>query len=332
MSKPKRKRIVDKKLYCYIVKSNNDLNMTFKKINQKINGDYSELEERGLIYTSQIDGFKYFLDVKEKNCYKKINETGKLTIYNCILYKLREDEFPYLFNLSTGNKAEIPSTAKDTLMEQTHFIIIPEINIIISEYNYIGANVVSKLLFLVDRVLGPSYSNGFKVNQVLDTETSYRVRHLKKIKKMQFKAGHQGMKTIAKHFKIGALDSMFNCFGNTEELEFEIIITGKGKNNSKNSKNIDVPDLEEFKRLCDKINITADKKTLDIKKAKVIDPTYNTALPIDLFEEYLLAEVTAIKLSDKSKYIDSEDMFKKMLGVYNNNIFEMSAYIGIELE
>ena len=330
MENEENRKTIEKKIYALKVHSNKSIDDTFDKISQKVNNDYSELEDRGLIYTHAIDKFKYFLDVKPKIEYDKKNENGKLTVYNCILYKLREDEFPFLFNIATGEKELIPSTDKNTIMEQTHFIVIPELNVILSEYNSHGARVSNRLLFLVDKILGPQYSDGFRVDNILDYKTSMNIRNMKKIKKLQFKAGHQGMKTINKYLHIGVLDTISGTFDNSEELEFEITIRGKGKINSKNSKNIELPDLEKFKELCDKI-LKDGGNELDIQKARILDPTVNRALPIDLFQEYLISTVTAIKLTNRSKYIDSIDMFKKILEVYNNNEFELSNFIKIEI-
>lgn len=275
---------IDKKVYAYNITSEQDLNLIFLNIKDKISDNYENLESRNLVYTSIKDGYKYFLDVKNiKDC-NKVDESGTIKIFECILYKLRETDFPYLFDLATGEKSNIESTDTEALMEQTHFLVIPEVNLILSEYNHFGAQV-NKLIFLINKILGPLYSNGFEVKHLLNSKTAIKVNNLEILNEFRFKAGHQGLRTISNYFKVDAIDVLDKCFDNSTDLELEIIIKGKGQ--GKNKKNIEIKDMGLFKRLCNLIYNSKNKKTLDIKTAQIKDAEMQSKLPIDLFSEYL---------------------------------------------
>ena len=330
----KEKTNVNKKTYAYNINAERDLLEIFTLVKEKINNNYTNLDERNLIFTDGKNGLKYFLDVKNIEEYEKINDNNKIHICKCILYKLRSDDFPYLFDILTGQKTEINSNNSDTIMEQTHFIMIPELKVIISEYNHFGAQP-TKIPAVIQKVLGEAYVNKLEVKHMLNTETAYRLRNLKDVETISIKCGHQGLKTVNHYFNVNFLDVMEKGFRNTEDLEFKFTISGKGR--GANKKSIELEDESKFKRFCNLLFNSKNKKNLDIHSAKINERRTKgkleiKELPIDLFSDYFVEEVTAVRLSKKSKYIDSDDMFKKLLELYNENKFEFSDYGKIKLE
>ena len=322
-------KTIPKKVYAYKISSKESLNLIFSKVKEKINENYKNLKERELVFTDKKTGLKYFLDVKNKKEYKKSDCLGTLLAYECILYKLRETDFPYLFDFATGDKTNIAASDSEALMEQTHFVAYPEVKLLLSEYNHSGAQV-TKLIFIIDTVLGHLYSQDFQVENILNPNTAYRINNMEKIDQFTFKAGHQGLRTISNYFKVDAIDVIDKCFDDFSDLEFEITIKGKGV--GKNRKNLKIKDLDRFKRLCNLIFHSKNKKTLDIKKAQFKEARNYTELPVDLFSEHLIHEVKATKISERTKYIDSDDMFRKINELYADNAFEISNYIKIDLE
>ncbi|VYT70798.1 hypothetical protein [Clostridium tertium] len=323
------KKTVPKKVYAYKIDAREDLNSIFSKVKEKINDDYTNLKERELVFTDNKTGLKYFLDVKNKKEHKKSDCRGTLLAYECILYKLRETDFPYLFDLATGDKTNIDASDSEALMEQTHFVVYPEINLLLSEYNHFGAPV-SKLIYIIDTVLGHLYSQDFEVKNILNPNTAYRINNMEKINQFTFRAGHQGLRTISHYFKVDTIDVINKCFDDFSDLEFEITIKGKGRGN--NREELKIKNLDRFKRLCNLIFNSKNKKTLDIQKAQFKEARSYTELPVDLFSEHLIHEVKATKISERTKYIDSDDMFRKINELYVDNAFEISNYIKIDLE
>lgn len=322
---------ISKKVYCYSIKSQNNLSDTLDTYMKKVNNNYKNLEKRKLIFTDQKDNMKYFLDVRRKINLKqdpnnKNESKNKIShMYECILYKLRDSDFPYLFNLTTGAKNKIIAQKADTLMEQTHFLIFPQIGLIISEYNHVGARI-SKFINTIQNSLEIKYSAGLQIKFIYDTKTIEKIRNLKTIKSITLKAGHQGFKTLSRKLKIGPLDTILGTFENESELEFEIIIKGKGKNkgvivDEKNPKSTIKNRLEDLYKY-----ITKNKDSADIKKVQINELDKGSKLPIDLFEEYLVSDISVIKLDNRFKYVDQEDMFKNLFLVYNDNKFELGFY------
>ena len=279
-------KTIPKKVYAYKISSKESLNLIFSKVKEKINENYKNLKERELVFTDKKTGLKYFLDVKNKKEYKKSDCLGTLLAYECILYKLRETDFPYLFDFATGDKTNIAAS--------------------------------------------DSEAQDFQVENILNPNTAYRINNMEKIDQFTFKAGHQGLRTISNYFKVDAIDVIDKCFDDFSDLEFEITIKGKGV--GKNRKNLKIKDLDRFKRLCNLIFHSKNKKTLDIKKAQFKEARNYTELPVDLFSEHLIHEVKATKISERTKYIDSDDMFRKINELYADNAFEISNYIKIDLE
>lgn len=327
--------LVTRKVFCYNVHSNKSLEDILKTYQQKLGNDYTQLERRGLIYFSEKDRYKYFLDidmVEAKNSSSLCGVFDK-SVYNCILYKLRESDFPYLFDLVTGDKDKINAKLSQALMEQTHFIVIPELNIIVSEFNYQGPKI-SKFIDVIRNSLGLSYADGLSITSIFNNKTIEKIRNLKGIKSMTFKAGHQGIRTLSSKMEIGGLDAILGTYSNCEDLEFEITIKGKGR--SKQVKQLNDNDEHFLKKALEKLFDFIDRSKVDninsdISKAKVIEFEGESNYPIDLLEEHLVQEVTACKLDDRFKYIDSKDMFNQLFKIYNENKFELSSFQKLEL-
>ncbi len=320
---------ITRKVHCYDVKSTTEIGEILEAYIQKLNNDYKNLNERKLIYSSPKDGYKYFLDIQEV----KIKELSKEGInrtscmYNCILYKLRNSDFPYLFDLITGDKEKINASIDQAIMEQTHFIILPNVKLIITEYNHQGPRII-KFIDVINESLGLKYSSGLNITPIFNAKTIDKIRKLKGVKSLTVKAGHQGLRYIASQMKIKGLDALMGTFSNDEELEFEIIVKGKGRGKKVEQDGI----KENIENLFTSMAKIKNKKiNLGIKKAKIDEFEGESDYPIDLLEEHLVQEVTACKLDDRFKYINSEDMFNQLFKVYNKNMFKLDRFKELEI-
>ncbi|WP_415336134.1 hypothetical protein [Clostridium perfringens] len=72
----KEKTNVKKKTYAYNINAERDLLEIFTLVKEKINNNYTNLDERNLIFTDGKNGLKYFLDVKNIEEYEKINDNN----------------------------------------------------------------------------------------------------------------------------------------------------------------------------------------------------------------------------------------------------------------
>ncbi|SHJ13441.1 hypothetical protein [Clostridium magnum] len=325
---------VTRKVYCYDITAAKGLKEImegyYSAYNTIINSG-EDLQKSKLIYENSKDNLKYYLDINRKVDVENEDKTSATKVdcyYECILYKLRETDFPYLFDLKTGDKDKIQARLTQALMEQTHFIIIPQLNLIISEYNHLGPNIY-KLMSIIDNTLGFPYSCSLNINHIYNGKTIDKIRNLKGIKSMTFKAGHQGLRTLSSIMEVGFLDVKNGTFDNDSELEFEITIKGKGR--KKEIKKQNNGEENGLKQCVEKLYRYIDgskKKEIDadISKAKIKEFDGDSSLPIDLLEEHLVSDIIVSKLDDKFKYLNSKDMFEELFKIYNSNKFDLSKY------
>lgn len=319
---------ITRKVHCYNVMAKLNLNDILDAYIERLNNDYTKLEERKMLYSGEKDNFKYFMDIQKVESVEICQDgvRNDSCIYNCTLYKLRSTDFPYLFDLMTGNKEKINASINQSIMEQTHFILIPNSGIIISEYNHQGPRI-TKFINIIHETLEVKYSSGLNIVPIFNAKTIDKIRNLKGIKSMNFKAGHQGLRYIATEMKIKGLDALMGTFSNDNELEFEIIIKGKGR-----SKQVEQEGLKQnVERLFNSMTkAKSNKVDLGIKKAKIDEFESESDYPIDLLEQYLVQEVTVCKLDDRYKYLNSEDMFNQLFKLYNKNSFKLDKFKSIE--
>ena len=93
-----KNRTVERKIYFYKVVCEVDgteclINNIFDKYAELLNGNYENLEERHLV-TPYFEKY-HFLDVKKHDY--------DTDIYYGKFYSLRSTDFPYLFNVKSGN-------------------------------------------------------------------------------------------------------------------------------------------------------------------------------------------------------------------------------------
>lgn len=315
---------VTRRIFCYNVV--NQGKISFKKVlddyNSKLNSDYIDLEKRDLIFTK--DSFKFFLDIHSiDKYYDHDNINMGYEIYNCIIYKLRDKDFPYLFNLMSGSKTKLKVGKNDSLMEQTHFIVIPKLNLLLMENNHFGPSI-NLLPPIISKALGVHYISDLKITPIFNVKTVDKIRRLKNIKSIRLRAGHQGLKTISKYIGIGLLDTTEETFDSDTELMFDLVIKGKGRYKNINNKenNLLVEKMLELKTYLDS-HILKKAKT-DIEKVQIEE--IGSKYPIDLLEEFLVSEVTVCKLDEKYKYLDSNSMFKSIFLMYNDNVLELDKF------
>ena len=134
--KDNKKRSVERKIFFYKVTCTVDgrdckLNDIFDSYINLLDSNYENLEARNLAIP-HFEKF-HFLDAT-KHQYDQDVYIGKF-------YSLRSTDFPYLFNMQSGNRQEISSNDEDTLMEQTHFACFTNQRLIVSEYNFYGARI-----------------------------------------------------------------------------------------------------------------------------------------------------------------------------------------------
>ncbi|MCD7817467.1 MAG: hypothetical protein LUH07_00205 [Lachnospiraceae bacterium] len=253
--------------------------------------------------------------------------------YRGKFYSLRLSDFPYLFNMKDGIKQEISSNDSDTLMEQTHFYCFTNKRLIVSEYNFFGARIEQLAIYLQKVMFSiyPSKRIEISITPIVIPEYFKKILNRKSISKIQFKVAAPGLKLLKEHGIIGFSDIARNGISPQSEFYIDIEISG-GRNKCLELHNI----KEVLHNIVNVIKIgnDMDKEQPDgkyniFRKAKVraYNPEEGKVLPYDLLDEKLVHNCYVEKISDKTKYVNSEKMFMRIMEAYNSKRDDALAYM-----
>ena len=273
----------------------------------------NNLEDRGLAIPF-YDKF-HFLEVVQHEYDKNIYQ-GKF-------YSLRSTDFPYLFNLLNGNRQEIPASDDDTLMEQTHFCCIVNTNLLVSEYNFHGARIerlANYLISIMERIY-PSKNYDISIDPIIMPDYYTRIANCRSLSKLQFKVATPGLKMLKEFGVINGADVLKNNVDVGTDFYIDIEVSGGGKGS-----HIPVSDLPTFLQKI--VNMIKKSKEIELEakdgsspifsKAKLrgLDSDAGKVIPYDLLDEKLVQNEWVEKISNRSKYVDSNKMFEAILKAY----------------
>lgn len=316
--KESKNKSVERKIYYYKVTCK--CNSTDKPISGLFNAyiklydnNGNNLENRGLAipFYDKFHFLEVFQHEHDKNIYQ-----GKF-------YSLRATDFPYLFNLSDGNRQEIPATDDDTLMEQTHFCCIVNKNLLVSEYNFHGAKIERLANYLINIMgqINPSQKYEVNIDPIIMPDYYTRITNCRSLSKLQFKVAKPGLKMLKKFNIINGADILTNDVDSGTDFYIDIEVSGGGKGS-----NVQVADLPSFLQKI--INMIKKSKEIELEskdgsnpifsKAKLrgLDSDVDKIIPYDLLDEKLVQNEWVEKVSNRSKYVDSDKMFIALLNAY----------------
>lgn len=236
--KNNKNRSVERKIFFYKITCIADgnvceINDIFDGYINLLNSNYEDLEARKLAIP-HFEKF-HFLDIS-RHKYDQNVYLGKF-------YSLRSTDFPYLFNMQSGNRQEISSNDKDTLMEQTHFVCFTNQHLIVSEYNFYGARIekladyLAKIMFEIN----PSKRYVISILPIVIPEYFKQIVNCTSISKVQFKVAHPGLKILSDEGIIGISDIVRDNLSEASDYCIDIELSGGGKGKTlpiKNTKSL----------------------------------------------------------------------------------------------
>lgn len=297
-----------------------DLKQLFSQYYKKIDGDYTNLKDRGFIYAPEKDEKMYFLEIKS------INDNHA----KCILYSLRNKALPHLFNLLNGQESAITDDTNDALMEQTHFIVYFSDNLIISEYNHFGARIESlrHLLTYVSKTILNGDISRVEISAILIPEEYRNLSDLKKIKSMTFNIGAIGSRLFAKEANLPISFDLENEFNNLDDLKIELTITGSREGIDFKNKGKILEAISRFiyrKKVSEECDSSDLSRQLNKSIIKANSFDNDKFIPINLLEDKLVKTVIIPKSKkDNSKYLDSDSIFYEIENSYNTLYYPLS--------
>lgn len=327
--KPPKIKAIQRKIYfykavCFLNGNEIKLNEVFDAYIKLLNNDFHDLDGRGLA-TAHFEKY-HILDI-EKHPLDSDTYKGKF-------YSLRSTDFPYLFNMQSGARNEISNNDQDTLMEQTHFYCFTNQRLIASEYNFHGARIERLAEHLMRIMMDnfPSKKYDITIQPIVIPEYFEKIANCSSISKVQFKVAHPGLELLAKHKIIGATDIMKYSLDETSDFCVDIELSGGGR-----GKQLPLKNTKGF--LLNIINVIKDANKINENKPDDMDPVFRKAklnaysieeyktIPYDLLDEKLVHTAWVDKVSNKSKYVDSDKMFQEVLNAYHNQKDEALKYM-----
>lgn len=311
MAKHPKPMLVERKIYfykftCLCNGENALINEVFDAYIQKSDKDSSNLIKRGLA-VPYFEKYHY-LDMR---AHKKDQD-----VYRGWFYSLRSSDFPYLFNILNGSRQEIASNEDDTLMEQTHFYCYVKQGLIVSEFNFHGARIehLGRYLSTIMQDVYPSKMYDIEILPIVIPDYYKKIVNCKSISKLQFKVARPGLQLLKEQGIINAYDIASGNFEPNEPFYVDIEISG-----GKRGGNIPVSDVKSF--LSKIVSAIKKSEEIDFVSKNRSNPIFTKAkmrgydtdefrvIPYDLLDEKLLQVAKVEKVSPKTKYVNSDQMF-----------------------
>ena len=313
-----KQKSIMRKLYFYKVICNTKsgdagLSTILEEYARLHNQDNSNLIERNLAIPIRED----------KLCFLELEHTYGNRIFKGKLHNLRRENFPRVLNTSNGESRKITSKQDDVLLEQTHFIYIPDANIIVGEYNHYGI-IIEYLSTYLNKVMEyyDICSHDIHISHIFIPDYFEELARCSSIKKLQFKAPIAGLKLLKDHGIINTYDLLEGSINDASEVTFNLEITAD---------RIGAIALHDSKKVLGNIiNCFRSNKNESkcIKKATVV--AYNEIVGknvmYDLLNEKLMQECLVDKITGE-KYVDSKDMYAKLITAYNQKKNTALQYI-----
>lgn len=326
-----RSRSVERKIFFYKITCTVDgveckLNDIFDSYIGLLDSNYKNLEDRNLAIP-HFEKF-HFLDISRHQ--------DDENVYHGKFYSLRSTDFPYLFNMQSGNRQEISSNDADTLMEQTHFICFTNQRLIVSEYNFYGARIEKLSDYLVKIMFGINPSKNYVINilPIVIPEYFRQIVDCTSISKVQFKVAHPGLKILAEEGVIGISDIIKDNLSETSDYCIDIELSGGGRGKrlpTKNTKSLLLKIISAIKKGNEYDINKSDGEGTAFRKAKLkaYNPKEFRVIPYDLLDEKLVHTCYVEKISSKSKYVNSEKMYEEIMNAYRRQKDDAICYMEI---
>lgn len=320
-------KTVDRKIYAYNFTAQRDLHQLFNQYLSKLGNNLSDLKKRGLLYTPTDNKYSYFMNL-DKTIKKRADDNSDFIIFKGTIYQMRSNELPIILNTLTGLTKGLNLSIGDGLAEITHYIFIPSLNLILSEYNHTGSRI-EKIRSILDYTLNLN-SYDLDITPILRKDNYKTVVNCGDLKEIYFKLGHLGYSSLNDAINFNIFDDLSDNFNELSNFDIELKITAKrSKHLEPNNK---TKLLENLSQLAKKIMTSKENSTYSndsIKKISLRHYEGSSIVPLDLLEDKLVQITKVTKLNDEYKYVDSDDMFNKLIELYQNNIFKIDRFVKI---
>lgn len=309
---------IDRKLLYYYIKNNTQSNLIPQESLYDIFKGYKEIQDKKISENDEEYLTKQSPTSKNK---KLLLEVTYIDEYKaeCILSAIKKDVLPYIYG-KDKKKKEIDVGMDESLLEMIHFTIFFKNDILVSEYDRNIASV-SQVRFLIAC---------FLEHRNLEIEPIINVRNINKnildseTRSIEFSIPSAYTGDFSECTNMGVDDLGENLKALLDNNNFKISIkisanTPRQAIALKNNRLVN--GILKYAKLIRsrKNNNELGKSNEKLKIAVAKDEKHKQAI-YDLIEDKFFSEINAIAQKGNKRYIDSEDMFKKIEESYKNNL------------
>lgn len=245
------------------------------------------------------------------------------------LVKVRKTGFPQKINMTKLNEGEydLDMEKYEGLCETSHFAIFDG-KFLLSESNYYGARVNSNIRNIVNNFLKNKHNklknkkdidiNKFKnlkeirIKPLLEEDVIKKIDDFKEIRGVSIKVATDYAERLAKTSHKHSMNALFSSAQLVDDMYLNLSFTlGNQKSKSPDPFGRIIPVIKE---ICGRNDFNAENfKKMDIMgRIKEGEPI----IPLNLIDMIMKTERRVLKLDDKTRAVNPENMYKELLKVY----------------
>lgn len=239
------------------------------------------------------------------------------------ILKIRKNDLPLKFNIRDLLDSPLDLAQDEGLCEPTHFIIFDG-KIIIGERNSNGFRFNTILSKKISEFLSTHSINGYKgieIKPILKINLYDYIDKFKEIKKIDVRIATNYAKLV-KNTDPSSFGAFFSAVDLVDDMYLTLSFSLGRKKKEKT--------LNKFESLLTYLKNLLRRKDWNKKQLRkvVIDGILTKEYEkINLIEEFMMVESKIAKLGGRSKAIDPNSMYQKILEVYRDHLEEINEYI-----
>jgi len=239
-----------------------------------------------------------------------------------VVSKNRKLDLPLKYNEKEGKPVSLGLLDDEGLYEPSHFIIFDG-KIIAVEYNHQSISVTTGFSQILNKILEDKPKNGIvgvEITKILRPEAFERLNNISEIKGIKIKVATNYAKLQSS--KKEEYAQMFGAAELVDDMYITLYFSvgsKRGDNRSSFSKVIST-----ISSLIKETDVQNNVKTLKVRGRETVGSDIQD---IDLLKDFFISETKVTKIDGKTKGVNEEDMFQKIVSSYSGNQSELTQYV-----
>ncbi len=248
----------------------------------------------------EIGEHKAFLDKKVKNIYS--------------FQKFRRDFNPIIKDENTGLTREVQLKESEYFIEESYIYMDIDTGIIIYQKNHTGYTSIMFERYIKKLLNNKFKNNFFTLKPIMSEDGIEKIMNHNIAKSIEFKVAFPN---------IGLLNDLGLDATKIRDLDYDSFDSIEIKINSKRKRG-----LFTLSNLMNVLDLTKNKDKYKKLKIKASSSYEGTGDVVDLLDDFYVV-TEKIKLKDKSKVMDKDDIIIKLQIIYDNNIEKIRGIVDV---